>query len=227
MEKVLVIAAHPDDEVLGCGATIAKHKAKGDYVEVVIVGTGIGARDGLNANETRVQLEQLETASKRANKCLGVDNLRLLGLPDNRLDGMQMLDLIKILEVEIRRVQPGCIYTHHGGDVNIDHRRITEAVLTCTRPLPGSSIKRISSFEVCSSSEWGTNGCGYPFDPNFFNEVSMTAETKIRALEIYGMEMREFPHARSIEAVRAQLVLRGAQCGVDRAEAFRLIRCIE
>ena len=148
----------------------------------------------------------------------------LLDLPDNRLDSLDRLDLIKRIEESIDRHQPQVVYVHHSGDVNVDHRRLHEAVVTACRPTPGHSVRRLLSFEVASSSEWQPPGSAPAFQPNWFVDISAQWARKRKALVAYASEMRPWPHARSVEALEHIARWRGAQVGVEAAEAFCLLR---
>ena len=225
MKKVLVVAAHPDDEVLGCGGTIAKHADAGDQVQVLIVAEGatsrLQKRDRLQADE---ELSILAQSAQRAGSILGAAGVELLDLPDNRLDSLDRLDLIKCIEQRIEKHQPQVVYVHHAGDVNVDHRRLHEAVVTACRPTPGHPVKRLLSFEVASSTEWQPPGSASVFQPNWFVNISPQWRRKREALEAYASEMRPWPHARSLKAVEHLARWRGAQVGVEAAEAFCLLR---
>jgi LmbE family N-acetylglucosaminyl deacetylase len=224
-QRVLVVAAHPDDEVLGCGGTIARHAEAGDQVQVLIVAEGATSRqqprDRLQATQ---ELSLLAQAARKAGAILGVRGVELLDLPDNRLDSLDRLDLIKRIEECIERHQPQVVYVHHVGDVNVDHRRLHEAVVTACRPTPGHSVQRLLSFEVASSSEWQPPGSAPAFQPNWFVDISAHWPRKREALAAYASEMRPWPHARSMEALEHLARWRGAQVGVDAAEAFCLLR---
>ena len=225
MNKVLVIAAHPDDEVLGCGATIARHVSEGDEVNVIILAEGVTSRSIVrDRNSSHTELSELAVIAKRANKLLGVTTLELHDLPDNRLDSVDLLDIIKLIEGSVKCLKPDVVYTHHAGDVNIDHRRIHEAVITATRPQPNQSVKQLLFFEVQSSTDWQPPCSAPSFAPNWYVDVSHTLEMKIEALKIYDSEMREWPHARSIKAVEYLARWRGASVGSEAAEAFILGR---
>ena len=223
--SVLVVAAHPDDEVLGCGGTIARHADAGDQVQVLIVAEGATSRqehrDRVQAGE---ELSALAQAAQTAGSILGAAGVELLDLPDNRLDSLDRLDLIKHIEQRIDRYQPRVVYLHHAGDVNVDHRRLHEAVVTACRPTPGHPVRRLLSFEVGSSSEWQPPGSGPAFQPNWFVDISDQWRRKREALSAYASEMRPWPHARSLEALEHLARWRGAQVGVEAAEAFCLLR---
>ena len=225
LNRILVVAAHPDDEVLGCGGTIARHADAGDQVQVLIVAEGatsrLQKRDRLQADE---ELSTLVQAAQRSGSILGAAGVELLDFPDNRLDSLDRLDLIKRIEQQIDRHQPQVVYVHHAGDVNVDHRRLHEAVVTACRPTPGHPVKRLLSFEVASSTEWQPPGSASAFQPNWFVDITAEWQRKREALEAYISEMRPWPHARSLKAVEYLARWRGAQVGVDAAEAFCLLR---
>ena len=225
MNRVLVVSAHPDDEVLGCGGAIARHADAGDQVQVLIVAEGatsrLQQRDRLQAGE---ELSALAQSAQVAGSILGAAGVELLDLPDNRLDSLDLLDLIKRIEQRIALHQPQVVYVHHAGDVNVDHRRLHEAVVTACRPTPGHPVKRLLSFEVASSTEWQPPGSASAFRPNWFVDISAQWQRKREALEVYASEMRRWPHARSIKAVEHLARWRGAQVGVEAAEAFCLLR---
>jgi LmbE family N-acetylglucosaminyl deacetylase len=216
----MVVAAHPDDEVLGCGATIARHSARGDLVDVLILGTGALSRDHPAAGDVAT----LEQQARQAGRILGAREVRVLDFPDNRFDSVDLLDIVKRVETEIGRADPEVIYTHHAGDLNIDHRRTLEAVVTACRPLEPKGVRRILSFEVPSSTEWQAPAAQAPFVPNVFLDVTDSLERKLDAIKVYSGELRSFPHPRSIEALTALARWRGASAGFRAAEAFVLVR---
>ncbi|MBJ6801710.1 PIG-L deacetylase family protein [Geomonas propionica] len=224
---VLVIAAHPDDEVLGCGGTIARHVQAGDEVHVVILAEGLTSRDVVRERAVRSsELSELAQVAHRANSILGVTSLSLHDFPDNRMDGVELLDVVKVVEDHIRAKRPNIVYTHHAGDVNIDHRRIQEAVVAATRPQPGQTVETLLFFEVASSTEWQPPGSFPPFLPNWFVDISTTLTLKMQALEAYACEMREWPHARSCQSLEHLAHWRGGSVGCEAAEAFVLGRRI-
>lgn len=223
--KVLVVAAHPDDEVLGCGGTIARHVREGDRVHVMILAEGLTSRGGADAQSGEA-LARLGDAAHRANEILGVSALSMHGLPDNRLDTLDRLDVIKLVERKIAEYGPECVYTHHSGDVNVDHRIIHEAVNTACRPVPGHPVRRLLYFEIPSSTEWQVAGSAPPFLPDWFVNISETMSFKSAALQAYASEMRDWPHPRSFQAVEYLAKWRGASVGCDAAEGFMLGRMI-
>lgn len=228
MKNVLVIAAHPDDEVLGCGGTMARHSKMGDNVYSVILAEGITSRDRQRKRDIHeTDFGILHCAAQKANDILGVKQLKLLDFPDNRMDSLDRLDIVKVIEELINEMKPDIIYTHHIGDVNIDHRRTHEAVLTAVRPIPGQHyVKELLYFETASSTEWTTTGSAPAFTPNWYVNIEETVDLKIKALEAYECEMRKWPHARSIKALEYLAKWRGANIGKEAAEAFILGRKI-
>jgi len=223
--KVLIVAAHPDDEVLGCGGTIARHADSGDQVHVLIVAEGSTSRQQeRDRSQVMDELSALASAAQAAGSILGAASVELLDFPDNRLDSLDRLDLIKRIEEHVDHHKPECVYVHHAGDVNVDHRRLHEAVVTACRPMPDHVVRRLLSFEVASSTEWQPPGSAPPFQPNWFVDISDQWERKREALAAYVSEMRDWPHARSLEAIEHLARWRGAQVGVDAAEAFCLLR---
>ncbi|TAN56503.1 MAG: PIG-L family deacetylase [Rhodospirillales bacterium] len=226
-QSVLVVATHPDDECLGCGGTMARHSSKGDSVHVLIVAEGVTARSSfITSAESENELFVLRSAAENAANAVGAQPPEFLSLPDNRLDSIAMLDIVKKIEEVVKRTCPDIVYTHHGGDLNIDHRIVHQAVLTACRPLPGSKIRKILAFEILSSTEWATPGAD-AFRPNHFVDVSAHWKAKLAALRVYESEMRPFPHSRSLEAVEALSKFRGASAGMPCAEAFMILRSIE
>lgn len=217
--NILVVAAHPDDELLGCAGTIARHAASGDRVHILIVAEGATAR----AEGGQEQVQALQQAARKAADILGAEPPRFAGMPDNRLDSRPILDVTQAVEAVVEEVKPSVVYTHHGGDLNRDHRILHEAVVTACRPLPGRSIKKLLTFETLSSTEWASDAVGSPFRPRHFVDISETLEDKLLALDCYQAEMRAFPHPRSREAVAALAALRGSQVGLLAAEAFDLV----
>lgn len=220
---VLVMAAHPDDEVLGCGGTIAKLAASGRAVHVVLLADGETSRGDVDATAVAAR----RSAAQAACNILGCASVDVLQLPDNRLDAVALLDIVREVERFVSRFSPATVLTHHGGDVNVDHTVTHEAVLAACRPQPGHCVRELYFFEIPSSTEWRTPGGAAPFHPNHFVDISGTLDTKLRALDVYASELRAFPHPRSRQAVEALARWRGATVGVLAAEAFVVGRQIE
>ena len=224
-KKILTVAAHPDDEILGCGGTIARMVNEGYKAYTLILGEGITARDLQRGDDNRKkETDELKEQVKMANKIVGVTDTFHFDLPDNRLDTVPLLDVIKIIENVKNRVKPDIVFTHFCNDLNIDHQIIYKAVLTATRPLQNETVKEIYAFETMSSTEWA-----YPlsFSPNYFFDISETIDTKLRALKEYKGEMRAFPHPRSLKAVKLQSQMLGVDVGIPFAEAFQVVRSIK
>lgn len=223
MANVLVVAAHPDDEVLGCGATIRWHVLMGDRVSVVFMADGESSRPGSSKKE----IEQRRIMANDVAELLGTEPPIFLDYPDNKMDTFPLLKVVNDLEAVINNIQPDTIYTHHTGDLNIDHQITNRAVFTAARPVPANPVKIIKIFEIPTSTEWSFPSIVEVFLPTCFVDVSETLATKLQGLEIYRSEMRPFPHARSIENVKALAVFRGASVGLESAEAFMIGRLIE
>ena len=218
-KKILVVAAHTDDEAIGCGGTISRHVAEGDDVHVVFMADGVTSR----SEATSQDQQKRAVAAENAKAILGYLKAYYLGLPDNQMDSISLLEVVKPLEKIIQDFAPELIYTHHVGDLNIDHRIACQAVLTACRPIPGSSVREILSFEIMSSTEWVGHG-GMPFEPDVFVDIDSHWECKHLSLLAYAQEMRQPPHSRSIEHLDILSQHRGACVGMRRAEAFQLIR---
>jgi len=194
-------------------------------VQVLIVAEGATSRlQQRDPGQASDELSALAQAAQNAGAILGAAGVELLDFPDNRLDSLDRLDLIKRIEARMERHQPQVVYVHHAGDVNVDHRRLHEAVITACRPTPGQPVRRLLSFEVASSTEWQPPGSAPAFQPNWFVDITSQWPSKREALAAYASEMRVWPHARSIEALEHLARWRGAQVGVEAAEAFCLLR---
>lgn len=224
--NILVVAAHPDDEILGCGGTLAIESATHD-VHIAILGEGITSRAPQRSDASSAALEDLKSDAKAACVLVGARSVDFGGLPDNRFDELPLLDVVKRVEGWVDTYRPDVIYTHHSGDLNVDHGITFRAVLTATRP--GTSlhqVKDILAFEISSSTEWAFQQIGRPFRPNVFCDVTTTLGRKLDALRRYRSELRPTPHPRSEEKIRALAAHRGAASGVVYAEAFELIRSL-
>jgi len=224
--KVLVVAAHPDDEVLGCGATLARLANEGHEVHIAIMGEGITSRHSDRRQADADQLERLHEQAHAAANRVKAKAVQLFKLPDNRLDTLPLLDVVKLIEGLVEKLKPEVIYTHHPGDLNIDHGVVHRAVLTATRPMAGQTVRDIYAFEVPSSTEWAFQRGEPAFRPNIFLDVSATLEIKIQAMACYESEARKFPHPRSPEALRAIAARWGSVVGFQAAEAFELVRSV-
>lgn len=214
--KILVIAPHPDDEVLGCGGTIKKHVLQGDEVFLCI---GTKAYIPQWSEEF---IKERPNEIERANKALGVKKTYFLDFPSVKVDTIPQKEVNDAISKVVKEVQPEIMYIPHGGDLNQDHRIFFAASLVAGRPLPGSSIKEIFSYEALSETEWGNELT--PFVPNGFVDISKSINAKKEAMSAYKSELREFPHPRSLKAIDALALKRGSEAGMEYAEAFMIIR---
>lgn len=218
---VLVVAAHTDDEALGCGGTIARHVAEGDTVYAVFMADGVSSRAGSDQSDLTRRMQTAENARV----ILGIKENFYLGLPDNRMDSIPLIDVVQQLVRIIDKLKPSIVYTHHHGDLNVDHRITHRAVMTACRPQPGCSVCAIYAFEVMSSTEWATP-TAEPFLPNYFVDISGYLNIKREAINAYDFEMRKAPHSRSMSHLTSLATHRGLTVGVLAAEAFVSIRVV-
>jgi N-acetylglucosamine malate deacetylase 1 len=212
--SVLVIAAHPDDETLGCGGTIARHVAMGDEVYLLFIADGETGR--IMAAKPNRNIPALA-----ASKILGAMPPMFLDWREQMLDTVPLIEITRAIEAKIDMIQPTIVYTHHAGDLNKDHRIVHEAAMTALRPLPSAPTREIYTFEVLSSTEWGSG-----FTPNHFVCISAFMNMKLDALKCYGDDMREPPHPRSVMGVSNLAKSRGNSVGIHFAEAFMTMRTI-
>lgn len=227
--RTLVVAAHPDDEVLGCGATMARIASEGGIVQTIFLADGESSRfltSEIGSQKVNEKILARREAAISAATILGSIPPKFFDLPDNRLDTVPMLEIAKIIETEIALFKPSRVITHFSGDLNIDHQKVHEAVLVVTRPQGDSSVREVICFELPSSTEWRPPGSGLTFSPNLFINVEGFEHQKFAALEAYAAEMRAFPHPRSTEAIQALMKWRGASSNLQLAEAFALARGI-
>lgn len=226
-ERVLVIAAHPDDEVLGCGGTMARHAAAGDTVHVVIMGEGITSRgENRDRRASQPALSLLQRHIRSAAKILNVSSVSTHMFPDNRFDTVALLDLIKVVEAEKKKARPTIVYTHHGSDLNVDHRCVAEAVLTAFRPQPGDVTPLILAFEVASSTEYQSALTPGPFRPTVYVDIGATLRKKCRAMAAYRGEIRPYPHPRAPKSLEVMARRNGIEVGLQAAERFALVRAV-
>ena len=224
MKRVLIVAAHPDDEVLGCFGTVARLIAKGYECYTLIIGEGKTSRD-----ETRDLIRQKENLSSLhkeiycANKLIGIKDIFIEQFPDNRFDSVDLLDIVKVVDRVKEELRPDIIFTHYERDLNIDHRLTYQAVITATRPMRDECVKEIYSFEVLSSTEWN-----FPlsFSPDIFFDISETIDIKKEAMRCYDSEIREYPHPRSIKGIEISAGYFGMGVGMKYAEAFKTVRVL-
>ena len=234
--NILIIAAHPDDEVLGMGGTIAKHTSQHDTVSIIYMATGITGRRELSESEYEIkntpkkiqedwqqEIGKLRQDANKSARLLKVKNVKFFDFPDNEMDGIHLLKVVKVIEKEIKSAKPDRIYTNHYGDLNVDHKVVYNATLVACRPT-NFPVKEILSFEVLSSTEWSYP---YNFNPNYFINIEKYLGKKIKAMELFVNEIRKFPHPRSSENIKHVARRWGSVSGFNAAEAFELIRRLD
>lgn len=219
-KKILVVAAHPDDEILGVAGTIKKYVDRGHEARCIILGEGITSRKNASSSDVSV----LHNNTLKACRKIGYKQVGFSDFPDNRFDSVDLLEIIKEIEKHIDEYKPDIVYTHHGGDLNVDHRRTYEAVLTACRPIGDYSVKEIYAFETPSSTEWQFGTMDKLFNPNVFIDIEETIEAKLEAMSYYETEIRNYPHPRSLEALKIIATRWGIVVGKKYIEAFELIR---
>jgi LmbE family N-acetylglucosaminyl deacetylase len=219
-QRVLVVAAHPDDETLGSGGTIARYSELGCEVWVCLLSEGASSR--------HAYVDLQKDCARAACEVLGVAELIFCDLPDQRLDTLSLLDVITPIERCIARLQPDTVLTHFPEDANEDHRIVFRGTLVATRPVAGISVKRVMCFETPSSTEWAAPFPGSVFAPNVFVDVTSSLSTKLKAMSMYEhthlSEVRPYPHPRSLEALDVYARRHGIAAGVEAAEPFMLVR---
>lgn len=224
-KKILIVAAHPDDEVLGCFGTVARLIKEGYEAYTLILGEGKTSRDEQRIVDNRKdEIEVLNNEIEKANDIIGIKKVFVESFPDNRFDRVSLLDIVKVISKVKEEVQPDIIFTHYEHDLNIDHQLTYKAVITATRPMEDECVKEIYSFEILSSTEWN-----YPlsFSPDTYFDISDTLDLKIKAMKKYTSELCEYPHPRSIEGIELNAKYQGMRIGKKVAEAFKSIRIIK
>ena len=213
-EEVLIVAAHPDDETLGMGGTLNRLCSQGSTVRVIFLSDGVGAR-----HQLRQGLSERRNAAVSALKVLGCKDVHFYDFPDNAMDSVPLINIIKVVESNMKEFEPSVLFTHFPQDLNVDHKITSQATLVAARPKPNTKLKSLHYFEVQSSTEW--NFGASQFTPNLFVNISENFESKLRALREYEVEMDDFPGARSFIGVDALATLRGVTAGFPKAEAFQ------
>ena len=229
-KHIMVVAAHPDDELLGLGATMHKLiKEQGVPTRVVILGEGITSRsDARDTERWKEVLERHHQNVETARQLISYHSVQAYNFSDNRFDSYALLDIVKVVEYEKEQFRPDFIFTHHGGDLNIDHQMTFQAVMTATRPMEDEQVKAVFTFETPSASEWQATCDPRHFMPNFYMEISEDdLKAKCDAMAAYEFESRVYPHPRSSEALKILAKYRGYTIGKQFAEAFQIVRMIE
>ncbi len=220
--RILIIAAHPDDEVLGCFGAVAKLIKKGYEAYTLILSGGKTSRGEVEQSE----LDKLQNELKEANSLIGIKETFCANFPDNAFDSVTLLEIVKKIEEIINLVKPEIIFTHHIGDMNVDHQITHKAVLTATRPMADECVKTIYSMEIPSSTEWNSFNKETIFVPNVFFDVTATIDLKVEAMAKYVSELREYPHPRSLQHIKEHAKVNGTKVGLKYSENFMLIRNI-
>ncbi len=223
-KNVLVVASHPDDEVLGCGGTLYNLKKNGAKISGLFLSDGESSRKHLKIN--KLILNRKKQAIK-AGKIIGIKKSIFGNFPDNSMDSVPLLKIIQFIEKHIKKIKPDTIFTHFESDLNVDHQITSKAVITACRPTKNQTVKSILFFEILSSSEWNISIKNKSFKPNYFVDISKSIKFKLKALKYYKREMRTWPHPRSIVGVKLLSKTRGGSVGLPHAEAFILGRHVE
>lgn len=220
-KTVLIVCAHPDDEVLGCFGTVARLISEGYIAYTLILGEGKTSRE---ENNSKDDITSLREEIMNANTKIGIKDVFIKTFPDNRFDNVNLLDIIKSVSSVIEEVKPDIIFTHFENDLNIDHRITYQAVLTATRPMEHQTVKEIYSFEILSSTEWN-----YPlsFSPDTYFDISQTIHLKMEAMKEYHSELCQYPHPRSLQGIELNAKYHGMRVGKQYIEAFKSIRVIK
>lgn len=229
-KKIMVVAAHPDDELIGLGATMHKLiREQGVIAHVVILGEGITSRsDTRDTEKWKNVLEEHHANMNAAGRHIGYASIHSYNFSDNRFDSHALLDIVKVVEKEKEEFNPDIIFTHNAGDLNVDHRYTFQAVMTATRPMADEGVTTVITFETNSATEWQYSNHPEQFHPNLFIDVTeQDVQAKIDALAEYKYEKREYPHPRSAKAMKALAEYRGYSSGCQMAEAFEIVRMIK
>jgi LmbE family N-acetylglucosaminyl deacetylase len=227
MNRILVIAAHPDDEILGQGGTVRKIADNGGECYCLILGEGLTSRNQARDMTNKIDLRELKNDTIESSKIIGYKEVFFADLPDNRFDSIDLLDIIKKVEEKIDKIKPDVVLTHFYGDLNIDHRITFEAVMTACRPIGMNSVKQVICFETLSSTEWSFGKVNTTFNPNYFVNITETLKKKIDAMACYKSELRDYPHPRSLESLEISAKKWGTVIGCKYAEAFEIVRKID
>ena len=221
-KNILIVAAHPDDEVFGCAGTVAKFIKNNWNAHLLFFTDGVSARK--NEKNLELKIKRRKSAALRSSKLLGIKNVKFLSFPDNGLDKVKLIEVIKEIESYMDQFKPEIIFTHSNTDLNIDHEIINRAVITATRPQPNCYVKKILLFETLSSTEWNFSNKKLNFKPNYFVDIKNTIKIKIKAIKAYKSELRKWPHPRSVNGAKILANYRGQSVGLQFAESFFLLR---
>ena len=222
IKKVLVVAAHPDDELLGCGGTLIKLAKKNCKIFTLFFTDGVSAR----GNKFSKKVNNRKNNALKSLKIMGVHSSKFLSYPDNGLDTVPLIKIVREIEQIITKFKPDTILTHSNVDLNIDHEIVSRAVVTASRPKPNFCVKNILLFETLSSTEWNFNLKKKTFNPNYFIDITLTIKKKIKAAKAYKNEINSWPHPRSIKGIKNLASYRGQSVGLKYAEAFYLLRYV-
>lgn len=226
MSKILVIAAHPDDEVLGMGGTIAKLTQAGNEVYVLIVTDGSSSQYR-DSDELIKIIEDKKKETLACAKILGVEKVIYGEQPDMKLDCTPHIHINQVIEKAVSYVKPEIVYTHFWGDVNMDHQQVYKSTLVAVRPVMGQVVKELYCYRVPSSTEWTPCKADTMFMPNVFVDITAEAERKYEAFGKYNTELRDYPHPRSIKHLKELDVARGLEVGQGPTETFVLLRKLD
>jgi LmbE family N-acetylglucosaminyl deacetylase len=226
-QKILAIVAHPDDEIIGVGGTLGKHIGVGDEVHILILGDGKSSRNNTYTKLSKNLKEKSLNETRKALSCLGINSFFKENFPDNRFDSINILDIVKKVSFYVKKIQPTIVYTHHFGDLNIDHQRTAEAVTIACRPIENNSVQAIYQFETLSSTEMAGYVPNRAFLPNTFVNIETEMQSKLKAMNCYQSELCKFPHPRSLETIEANAKVWGSKVNLKYAEAFFCLRQIK
>ncbi len=223
MKKIMLIAAHPDDELLGCGGTLLLYKKRGYDIKIIFLSDGESSREQ-KPKKINALIKQREKQAIKISKLCKFKEPSFAKFPDNKLDTVPLIKIVKFIEKEIKKFKPSILITHNEEDLNIDHKIVFKATVTATRPSTKTFVKSLYCFETPSSTENNFSKLKVNFNPNLYFDVSKFINKKIKLLKIYKNELRAYPHSRSLEGVKVLAKYRGTQIGVKYAEAFYILR---
>ena len=219
--NIVVVAAHPDDEVFGCGGTLLKHRQAGHKIHLLWMTNGVDAREENNLDD----LLKRDSGCVKAIEFIQADTVKKLNFPDNRMDSIALLDVVKEIELFFSKVQPDIVYTHFANDLNVDHCIVAKAVMTASRPGSSTFVSDVYSFEVASSTEWSIGD--EKFIPDTYVNITDQIDEFKDYLSCYQNELRDWPHARSLDSILAKRMIRGSEICIPYAEAFKTLRRIK